>query len=415
MIFSISGQYLTHRKKQAAISVMGVALGVAFFIGISSMMQGMHEYFIDRLINTAPHIKIMDEFRASGRQPVDIAHPESWNMIHGLKPKAETRGIRNAEHMIDALRAVPDLRVSPQLKGEVFLKYGGKDVASAIIGVNPPEERLTSNIESDIKEGKLDNLLTNASGIIIGNVLADKLGVKMGGRVNAVSPAGIIRQMKVVGIFESGVTQIDQSTSYALLKKVQILQGKEDTINQINIRISDVDAAPEKAVAIERKYKYRTESWQETFSNIFELFVIQNSIMYSTVAAILIVAGFGIYNIISNAVNEKSRDIAILKSMGFSEGDVIRIFFLQGLIIGMTGMVLGWVLGAVLVEVLSSIRLDLSDQVPVKFKGFPMFRSIWLYAASGVMAIFSAALSAWIPARRAALLDPVDIIRGASG
>ncbi len=413
MILRIAIQYMTNRKRQAAISVTGVMLGVAFFIGIASMMQGMHDYFIARLINTAPHVKIVDEYRMAAPQPVEKSFPDDLVLIHGIKPKTETRGIRNAGIIIDQLQALQGVRVSPSLTGQAFLRYGGKDVSTVINGIDPLFEKHTSNLANDMTEGRLESLLTNANGIILGSTLAEKLGVKTGDRVNAVSPVGNIRQMKIVGIFESGVTEVDGARSYALLKKVQILQGKEDTVNQINLRMTDVDAAPALALELERRYRYKAESWQETFSNIFELFVIQDSIMYSTVAAILIVAGFGIYNIISNTVREKSRDIAILKSMGFSERDIVLIFFTQGIIIGLTGAILGWALGALIIEGLSSIRLHLAGQIPIKLTGFPMFRSFWLYIAGGSMAVLSAAISSYLPARKAALLDPVDIIRGA--
>lgn len=111
--------------------------------------------------------------------------------------------------------------------------------------------------------------------------------------------------MKLVGLFNTGVTEVDGSTGYAMLKKVQILQDRENRINQINIRLQNVDDATSLAADLEKRYGYRTESWQETFANIFEMFVIENIIMYSTVGVIIIVSSFGIFNIISTSVNEK--------------------------------------------------------------------------------------------------------------
>ena len=415
MIFRVALQYITNRKRQALISMTGVMLGVAFFIAISGMMQGMHSFFIQRLVDSYPHVKISDEFREPEAQPAAMKYPEAMTVIRGLKPRDEIQGVRNWRQIVAALKEKKDLTYSPIMSGQAFLRYGGKDVSTTILGIDPRLEKNASKLANDMVEGTLEDLLTNPNGIILGVTLADKIGASMGDRLIVVSPAGVIRQMKIVGLFDSGVTQVDISTSYADIKKVQVLQNRIDKINQINIRLKDVDSAPQVAASLERRFFYKSESWQEAFKNIFELFIVQDSIMYSTVTVILLVAGFGIYNIISSAVMEKYRDIAILKSMGFSEDDVVEIFFFQGVVIGVIGVLLGWALGALLVAILASDKLSLNKDIPVRLNGFPMFRSVWLYVAAGIMGVVSASFAAWIPARRAAQLDPVDIIRGASG
>ena len=132
---------------------------------------------------------------------------------------------------------------------------------------------------------------------------------------------------------------------------------------------------------------------------------------YSTVGAILIVSCFGIYNVISTVVFEKTRDIGILKSMGFRDSDIRRIFVLEGLMVGIVGTVLGWLLGWALVEALASVRFDLEGFI--KSQGFILYRSSQHYIIGAAMAITSATLAAWIPARRASQMKPVDIVRGA--
>lgn len=415
MIFSIAFHYLLYRKQQMIIAVLGVMLGVGFFIGISGMMQGMHTYLTQKLVDTAPHIKITDEFRNPHMQPLEQTYPDALRVLHGLQPKQETRGIRNALRMAGALREMKGVEVSPVLQGNVFFRFGGKDFASSIVGIDPAREKTASNVERDMQQGTLDNLLSNPNGVIIGVGLADRMQARYGDRLNVTSAAGIVRQMKIVGIFETGDTLTDNRISYAVLKKVQILENKPDTVNQINLRIKDVDAAPQMAQEIEARFKYKAESWQEAFASVFQLFRVQDTIMYSTVTTILMVAGFGIYNIISTSVNEKSKDIAILKSMGFSQGDLIGIFLVQGILIGVVGMIMGFGLGAILLEAISKIDMNFGKVAVVKMQGFPVFRSPWLFAGAGALALFSAMLSAIIPARRAARLHPVDIIRGASG
>jgi len=416
MNFSIAIGFIKNRGRQSLFSIMGVVMGVAFFIAIAGMMQGMHNFFIEKLVDVAPHVKIMDEFRESQLQPIYKQYPKSTIELRGVKPKAELRGIRSADKIISDLEKHKNLSVAPALWGEAFLRYGGKDVSSSVIGIDPEKERFASNLERDMIEGNLNNLMTNSSGLILGKALAKKLSIKMGNKLSVISPAGVIFKMKLVGIFETGVTEVDSISSFMLLKKAQTLQNKDDVINQINIRMKDVNNAPKIAAEIEERYKYKTESWQETFANIFEMFVIENAIMYSTVAAILMVAGFGIYNIISTSVNEKKKDIAILKSMGFSEKDIRMIFLYQGIVIGVIGTILGWIFGAILVEILASITINVEGEVdlPVQFDGLPMYRSVWLYIWGGILAIISSSISAYIPARKAASLKPVDIIRGAA-
>ncbi|MBL1147632.1 MAG: ABC transporter permease [Pseudomonadota bacterium] len=415
-VLVIGWEYLKNRRRQTVLSIVGVMLGVSFFIGIASMMKGMHDYFIEKLIDVAPHVKIMDEFRNPQQQPVYQRFPDAAVELRGIKPREEIRGIHSARSILERLTAMDGLAVSPVLQGQVFLRYGGKDVAAALTGIRPEMERHASNLERDMTQGDLNALLTNSNGIIIGEELAHKLGARLGAKISAISPAGNTRTMKLVGLFNTGVTEVDGSTGYAMLKKVQILQDRENRINQINIRLQNVDDATSLAADLEKRYGYRTESWQETFANIFEMFVIENIIMYSTVGVIIIVSSFGIFNIISTSVNEKSRDIAILKSIGFSEGDIRKVFLFQGIVIGLIGSIFGWVLGAMLVEMLASFRIDLGEEVnmPIKFEGMPVFRSVWLYIGGAVMATLSSVISAYIPARKAAALYPVDIIRGAA-
>jgi lipoprotein-releasing system permease protein len=379
------------------------------------MMQGFQSYFVQKIIDVSPHIIMKDEFRHPPLQPIQNIYADN-NVVElrGLKPKEELRGIRSAERIVAALEKEPGMAVAPILEGQAFLRYGGKDISTTIIGIQPEKERKVSNLEHDLIEGSLNNLLTTSNGLIIGEGLSRKLGLKMGDKVTLISPAGVILLVKIVGIFSTGITALDNFQSYALLKKVQVLQKRENIVNQIRMRLEDVDSAQERAMLMEQRFGYRTEGWQETNSNVFGIFVIQNGIMYSTVGAILIVAGFGIFNIISTSVNEKHRDIAILKSMGFGAADIQHIFLVQGIIVGMIGTLLGWVLGFSLVELLGTIKFTIEDESFVRLEGFFLYRTPWHYLGGGVMAIISASIAAFLPARKAAILNPVDIIRGAA-
>ncbi len=151
------------------------------------------------------------------------------------------------------------------------------------------------------------------------------------------SPRGVTLTMRIVGIFHTGIATFDQGQAYTLLTTMQIAQDRPNVVNQIVIRLTDVTQAEPLARRIEARFGDRTESWEEQAANILTVFVIQNAIMYSVTGAILLVAAFGIYNIISTVVFEKTRDIAILKSLGFTERDIQLLFLLQGLFAGTLG------------------------------------------------------------------------------
>ena len=147
---------------------------------------------------------------------------------------------------------------------------------------------------------------------------------------------------------------------------------------------------------------------------MLSLFVIQNSIMYSVVGAILLVAAFGIYNIISTVVFEKTRDIAILRSMGFAQRDILAIFLAEGVIVGILGGIAGAFVGMGLIELMAQVRFANAGTMMGGRGGFILARDTWPYFAGGAFAIVASAVAALIPARRAARLNPVDIVRGAA-
>ena len=407
---AIARAYVTSRPRQTVVSVLGVMMGVGFYVGISALMQGFQEDFVRRIVDISPHVIIRDEFRLPPAQPVALEHKDAAVELRGVKPRDEPRGIRSATEILEALAREKGLAIAPTLHGQAFLRYGGKDTAVTLLGIEPEKERRVSSLAKDMTQGTLGDLVENANGIIIGAGVAKKSGLVTGSNVSVVSGHGVTLQMKVVGIFETGIVTLDDAQGYVNLKKNQILQRRIDVVNQIRLRLDDIDRADEVAREIEARHGYKTESWRETNQNIFGIFVIQNGIMYSTVGAILVVSGFGIYNIVSTVVNEKRHDVAILKSIGYSERDIRRIFLLQGLIVGLVGTLLGWVLGFLLIQLLASIRFDIQGMI--RTQGFVLNRSLVSYGVAGLIAVAVSALAAYLPARKAAALNPVDVIRG---
>lgn len=412
LILDLARGMLSRRRRQTLVSVLGVALGVAFFIAIAAMMRGFQIYFIQQVIDVQPHITIKDETRNPTPQAAEIALPEGAVAISGVKPIDRVRGIRAAGDKLAILEAMPGVAAAPILTGAALLRYGGRDVSITVTGIDPTRYARVSNIAKDMLHGGLQDLRSTANGLIIGDALAQRLGVTMGDTIVAVSPRGVSLQMKVVGLFHTGLAALDQTTGYVLLKVNQVLQDRPNVVNQILLRLADVTRAEPLAREIEDRFGERTESWEEQNRNILTVFVIQNAIMFSVTGAILVVAAFGIYNIISTVVFEKTRDIAILKSLGLTERDVQLLFLLQGLIAGLLGAALGCLLGQLMIEGLAQIRFV--TETPAGNDRFLLARDWRIFAVASFFAIASAALAAVIPARRAARLDPVQIVRGAA-
>jgi lipoprotein-releasing system permease protein len=412
LILDLARGMLRRRRRQTIVSVSGVALGVAFFIAIAALMRGFQTYFVSQIIDVAPHITIKDEKRRPPAQAAEILVAEGAVQVHGVKPRDRIRGIRASGDKLAILEAMDGVAAAPVLQGQALLRYGSRDVSAVITGIDPARHVRVSNIEKDMTAGRLEDLRSTANGIVIGEGLAFKLGVQMGDTISAVSPVGVALSMKVVGLFRTGIQQVDQSNGFALLKVNQVLQDRPNVVNQILLRLADVTRAEPLARQIEARFGERTESWEEQNQNILTVFVIQNAIMYSVTGAILLVAAFGIYNIISTVVFEKTRDIAILKSLGFTEGDIQRLFLVQGIIAGLLGAIAGCLLGALMVEALAQIRFDVNT--PAGNDRFILARDWRVYVAASIFAVLAAGIAAVIPARRASRLDPVQVVRGAA-
>lgn len=407
---------LTHireRLRQTVLSVLGVMTGVGFAVAMAALMQGSQEDFIRRIIDATPHITVRDDYRAVPWQPADTVHgPAAAVALASVRPKEELRGIRNPQPKLALLAALPGVAVAPTLRGPVVLRFGGRDVAVSLLGIEPKAEVRVSKLAEDIREGSLNDLYTTANGIIIGSGLSRKLGANLGDSVSLSSSAGTIRLAKVVGIVHSGVVAIDDATAYARLKVVQVLLDRPNVINEIRLRLDDVNDARALAARIERRLGYRTESWEEINENVLEVFQIRNIIIYTVVGGILVVAAFGIFNIVSTIVFEKTRDIAILKSLGFTEADVRAIFVSEGFLIGTFGTALGWGLGYGLCLLLGSIEIKVRSFA--EQTGLPVTYDWRHYAIAAACALTAAGLAGYLPARRAGRLDPVAIIRGAA-
>jgi lipoprotein-releasing system permease protein len=408
-LISIALRHLSRRRRQTAVAVSGVAVGVGFFLAVSALMVGSQNDFISQLIDAAPHIIISDEIRSPSPQPGARAFAGGAVELHGYKVRTEVRGIKDWQAIVTAANAVPGAIASPSLTGGVTLRLGGHDEALGIVGVDPEIETKISTIEDQLKVGHLHDLETTQGGIIIGEDMATRLGVRVGDIVAATSPSGQARSMRVVGLFKKGQTQLSSGVGYVLLREAQSLLGRPFIINRIGVKLADPYAARDVAARLESRFGYKAESWQERSADFLSLLVTRNVIMYSVVSAILLVASFGIYTVVSNSVSDKRRDIAIMRSIGFSRGDLQLIFVVEGLVLAVIGVAAGWVLGTGLMEILGSLRFPVAGED----QHIPLDRTFRQYLIAAAASFLAGAIAAWLPARKAASVDPVDILRGA--
>jgi len=411
LILDIAVTHIAGRGRQTLVAVVGVAVGVGFSIAMAALMQGGQDDLIAKLVDTMPHVEITDDRRVPAAQPAEAAFDAV--AIAGLRPREDRRGIINPTEAFAWLREWVPGRVAASLNTQGVVRYLGRDVGATIVGIEPDAERGVSSIVEDFVEGSFAALEVGGNNVVIGDRMAERLGAGVGDTVTLVAATGRSRGFKIVGLFHTGITARDEHEAYVLLKSAQILDERTNVINQIRIKLDDPDAAPAVARRAEARLGYKSVSWQEANQQILEAIVVRNVIMYTVVAAIMLVAGFGIFNIISTITHEKARDIAIMKSLGFSQGDMQRLFVLEGVAIGTAGSVLGWLLGFALVTALASVHFELSTGGR-ELTRLPIAWAPLHYAIAAGFAMASAAVAGYLPARRAARQHPVDIIRGAS-
>jgi lipoprotein-releasing system permease protein len=411
LLLHIAWRHIVMRQRQTAVAIGGVAVGVGFFLAVSALMVGSQNDFIKTLVSAAPHIIIYDELRSPPPQPGVRAFngPDATAALHGYKLRNEVRGIKDWQAILHTVNDTPGAEGSPSLSGAVTLRLGGREEPLGVIGIEPGLESKVSDIADKLRAGRLEDLERVQGGVIVGEELAHRLGLNMGDVVNATAASGATRSLRIVGLVKKGNTMLGQSSGYMLLREAQSLLNRPFIINRIGVRLTDPYAAEATAHSLEQRYAYKAESWQERSSDFLALLVTRNVIMYAVVSAILLVASFGIYTAVSNSVADKRRDIAILRSIGFSEGDLQLVFILEGLALAIAGVLLGWALGTGLMEILASLRFPVSGEE----QKVPLDRSTRQYLIAAIASLLSGAVAAWLPARKAAKVDPVDILRGA--
>jgi len=384
-------------------------MGVGFSVMMAALMEGSQRDFISQLIDSLPHVSVKDEQRNPPRQPADDVYAAV--QFSGLRTPVTRPGIKNPYAIIAGLESWLDGAVAPSVEARAVIRYAGRDTAANVTGIDPGRERNVSKLPTQIRQGTLDKLYKSSNAIILGDRLAAKIGARVGNTIMLAAGTGRRLSCTVVALLHAGVSQVDETQAYTLIKTAQILAGQTGLVNAIRIRVQNILDASTIATRIEKQTGYKSVSWQEANEDLLSAFEIRNVIMYTVVGAILLVASFGTYNIISTITHEKTRDIAILKSLGFTEKIVQRIFLLEAMLIGLAGTVIGWALGYVLCRILGLIEFKSPF---IDATHLPIHYTFVHYLLAAAVALSASAIAGYLPARRAARLHPVEIIRGAS-
>jgi len=409
LILAMAWTHVRHRARQTLVAIAGVTTGVGFSIMMAAMMEGSQDDFIKTLVDALPHISVTDELRAPTRQPADIIYRAAE--FHGLIPEVRRPGIKNPMATIASLRSWVPGALTPSVQSKAVLRFAGRNLTISVVGIDPHTEANVSNLATHMRHGTLESLYRSSNAILLGDRLADKIGARVNSSITLVSAEGANMSATVVGTFHSGFRATDETTGYVLLKTAQILERQTSVVNEIRVRTRDPMEARLISERIGEQTGYKSISWQEAQEDLLAAITLRNVLMYTIVGAILLVASFGTYNIISTITHEKTRDIAILKSLGFRDKTIRAIFIVEAMLVGLVGAMLGWILGYLLTRGLASLefKTPFSD-----YNHLPVLYSAKHYFLATVVALVSSLIAGYFPARAAARLHPVDIIRGAT-
>jgi lipoprotein-releasing system permease protein len=414
MRWFISIRYLLSHLRQSLVCIAGVTISVLMFLTMSSMMQGFTDKFIIETVESSGHITVNDEPRATETPILQRVYDDPHALIRfeGQKPRDKIEKIKNPSGLIAKIRRLGGVvDAAPVVRGDATITYGTKTYGVQVYGVEPERQVRVTTIGEKVTHGAFERLKRTANGIVLGRGVAITLGARIDDNISLSSPTGGRAIAKVVGIFDTGVTPVDYSRAYMLMNDAQTLLDKKNVVNEIVIRTADYTRARELAQQIESISGYKTESWQEANENFLKIFRIQTIITCFITGALLVVAAFGVLNILIMAVLERVNDIAILKSFGLSRHDVTLVYVFQGLVIGLVGSVVGLIAGKLAIEGLR--RLPIKMEGLVKVEGLLMSEHWSMYVTAFVGAMGVVLLAAVYPARRAAKYDPVEVIRGA--
>ncbi|MBL7932713.1 MAG: ABC transporter permease [Bacteroidia bacterium] len=412
--FDISRSLLLARWRQTLVAAIGVTFSIAMFITLLSFMTGLNVLLDGLILNRTPHILLYKDVQPSAQQPIQLLHKNKsgHDFVSSIKPKNEALQIRNSSILEKTLLADNRvLGIAPKVSCQVFYNVGGIDLPGSINGVDPEQENKLFKFSEYISAGTYIDLKNTPNSIILGKGAAEKMLAQPGDVIQVTTSRGEAFQLKVVALFQSGIQELDKVQSYVSLSTAQKLLGEPKSyVTGIQVKLKNILNAP--AMALEYKELFDVEALDINTANAqFETGTfVRTLISYAVGITLLIVAGFGIYNILNMMIYEKMDSIAILKATGFSGKNVKAIFIGIALTIGIFGGTLGLLFGLGASALIDMIPFN-TPALPT-VKTYPVNYDPAFYIIGGVFSIITTYFAGYFPSRKASKVDPVVIIRG---
>ncbi len=400
----IAYTYMVTNKRLTLVAAMGVTIGIAVFIFMNSLMAGFDKQSSESFFKSIAHVRV---YKSEEISKPFFFKEQKTSIIVNPKIVPTLNTITNPKAVMELLRSQPEVTlVTPQISSGIFYNNAKTQISGRAIGIIPDEANMMFNMSTFIVDGNIQQLKNNLNGILVGSGVAEKMNITVGDNVSITSSVGITKVCKVVGIFKTNNSVVDKSTSYVNLSFAQQILKKNTTyITDINVNLRDYTMAKSYAKKLEQLIGYTAEDWETANETYMAASRMRAIIIRFVSISILLVAGFGIYNILNMTIMQKINDIAILKAIGFNGKDVIRIFVTQAIITGCIGIVIGCIMATLMVLRMQKVY------VGGDIGYFPIFFTASKFLLGIGFGFLITFLAGYIPARKAANIDPVSIFR----
>lgn len=414
LIAEIAKALLFARWKQSLVAAVGVMFSITMFIALLGFMNGLNGLLDGMMLNRTPHVRLYNDIKPNPDQPVNHSegYKEGHNFIRSIKSSGGRVSLYDNAAIMQAVKADPRvLGIAPKITAPVLYNAGTIDITGTVSGIDVEAENRLFSFDDYMSGGKAIDLKNVGNSIILGKGVADKLLAEIGDVIQVTTSKGERLPLKVVGFYETGFKLQDDVQSYASIATAQKLLGESNSyITDIQVKLHDLTQAPAIAEEYAERYNVAAVDIQTANADFETGSSIRSLISYVVGVVLLIVAGFGIYNILNMMIYEKMDTIAILKATGFSGSDVRKVFLgiaiTIGIIGGMSGLFFGFLVSLLI------------DQVPFKTAALPTVTTYPIdynpvyYTIGIIFSLITTYLAGFFPARKASRVDPVVIIRG---
>ena len=414
LVYRIAKALMLARWKQTLVAAIGVTFSITMFVTLLGFMNGLNDLLDSLILNRTPHIRLYNEVKPTLIQPIDKSteYKNKQNFVTSVKPNNSRNQIYNVTSILNTLKQDKRvLGVAPKISAQVFYNVGETDLTGVINGVDPGPENKLFAFHEYVTTGNFMDIKNIPNSIILGKVAADKMLANIGDVIQVTTTKGERVQLKVVGYFQSGLQDIDKVQSYCSVATTQKLLGKTNNyITDLQVKLHDILNAPKIAKEYQELFSVDAIDIQTANAQFETGSSIRTLISYAVGITLLIVSGFGIYNILNMMIFEKMDSIAILKATGFSGKEVKYVFITIGVLIGLVGGLFGLIFGFGFSVLIDNLPFNTAAMPTVTT--FPVNYDLKYYFIGSVFSILTTYLAGYFPARKASQVDPVVIIRG---